>query len=50
MRIWFLAAGLLASGAFVVLAGRMRRRHSNEIDRVSKEWLAEAASREDHVW
>jgi hypothetical protein len=51
MRFWLIAAGLLASGAFLVIAGWMLRRlNQPEIEPVTKQWLAEAASREDHVW
>jgi hypothetical protein len=51
MRFWILAAGLIASGLFVVAAGWIRRRlRKPEIEPVTKQWLAEAASREDHVW
>lgn len=49
MSSWFFAAGLLASVALVV--GWIRRRGDKpEIEPVTKQWLAEAASREDHVW
>jgi LPXTG-motif cell wall-anchored protein len=49
MSLWFIAAGLLASVALVV--GWVRRRRDRpEIEPVTKQWLAEAASREDHVW
>lgn len=51
MRLWLIAAGLLASGAFLVVASWMLRRlNKPEIEPVTKQWLAEAASREDHVW
>jgi hypothetical protein len=51
MRFWLIAAGLLASGALLLIAAWMRRRSNNpEIEPVTKQWLAEAASREDHVW
>jgi hypothetical protein len=51
MRFWLIAVGLLTSGALLLIAGWMRRRLNNpEIEPVTKQWLAEAASREDHVW
>jgi hypothetical protein len=53
MRFWLIAIGLLSSGALllIAIAGWMRRRSNNpEIEPVTKQWLAEAASREDHVW
>jgi hypothetical protein len=51
MRFSLIAAGLLASGALLAIAGWMLRRLKEpEIEPVTKQWLAEAASREDHVW
>jgi hypothetical protein len=49
MSFWFFAAGLLTAVALVV--GWIRRRRDRpEIEPVTKQWLAEAASREDHAW
>jgi hypothetical protein len=52
MRLWFVAAGLVASGTLGFFVRRLWRRHHDrpEITPVTKEWLAEAASREDHAW
>ncbi|HEX2462473.1 MAG TPA: hypothetical protein VHJ58_20180 [Vicinamibacterales bacterium] len=50
MRFWLIAVGLFASGALLVIAGWiLRRLNRPEIEPVTKQWLAEAASREDHV-
>jgi hypothetical protein len=52
MRLWFVAAGLVASGTLGLIVRRLWRRHHDrpDIAPVTNEWLAEAASREDHAW
>ena len=50
MRVWLLVTGFVASGALGLLVRRLRRGRHPEIEPVTKQWLAEAASREDHVW
>jgi hypothetical protein len=50
MRVWLLVTGLVASGALGLLIRRLRRGRHPDMETVTKEWLAETASREDPSW
>jgi hypothetical protein len=51
MSLWFIASVFLALGTVIPIVGWIRRRLDRpEIEPVTKQWLAEAASREDRVW